>query len=64
MLSLSSDPIPNIRFNVAKGFETIIPLLKKLGTDNLKDVIGRLTAMKSDADVDVRFFSERALSVA
>ena len=60
---LSTDPIPNIRFNVAKSMEQLIPLMKKtdlipLVNDPIKPALQRLT---EDADQDVRFFAQRAL---
>jgi len=63
MATLSNDPIPNIRFNVAKSFETVIPLLKKFELAGLLNdvVIPRLTSMVEDTDGDVRFYSQKAL---
>lgn len=67
VVALSNDPIPNIRFNVAKSLETLIPLLCKEGgspdvlTQTVKPVLEKLS---QDTDVDVRFFSIRAMEDA
>ena len=64
VIDLSSDPIPNIRFNVAKSLETMIPLLKQnqamleLVSSMAKPTLEKLSA---DKDGDVRFFATRAL---
>ncbi|KAJ3028266.1 hypothetical protein HDV00_010537 [Rhizophlyctis rosea] len=57
---LASDPIPNIRFNVAKSLEVIGPLAKKHGVD-AEPVKTALNKLNGDSDVDVRFFAQRAL---
>ena len=64
VIELSSDPIPNIRFNVAKSLETMIPLLKQnqaileLISSMVKPALEKLSM---DTDGDVRFFATRAL---
>ena len=64
VIELSSDPIPNIRFNVAKSLETMIPLLKQnqaileLISSMVKPTLEKLSM---DTDGDVRFFATRAL---
>jgi serine/threonine-protein phosphatase 2A regulatory subunit A len=72
---LERDPIPNIRFNVAKTHERIslvtieliielIPLLKNdpSGAQLLNDVIKpSLLRLKDDSDGDVRYFADRAI---
>ncbi|OZJ05350.1 hypothetical protein BZG36_01553 [Bifiguratus adelaidae] len=61
---LVNDPIPNIRFNVAKSLETIAPLLKQSpDTSGLieSDVKPDLIKLTEDSDNDVRFFAQRAL---
>jgi serine/threonine-protein phosphatase 2A regulatory subunit A len=60
---LSTDPIPNIRFNVAKSMEQLILLMKNtdltpLVNDPIKPALQRLS---EDTDQDVRFFAQRAL---
>lgn len=66
MATLSNDPIPNIRFNVAKSFEIVVPLLKKYELNGLLNdvVLPRLKGMGEDGDGDVRFYAGRALAAA
>jgi serine/threonine-protein phosphatase 2A regulatory subunit A len=63
--ALATDPIPNIRFNVAKSLEQIIPLAKKADINStLTDVIKpALTKMMEDPDNEVRFYSHRAFAL-
>jgi serine/threonine-protein phosphatase 2A regulatory subunit A len=64
VISLSEDPIPNIRFNVAKALETLTPSLKQdANTVDLIEstVVPSLQKLTNDKDVDVRFFASRAL---
>ncbi|KAF9204555.1 hypothetical protein BGZ49_005165 [Haplosporangium sp. Z 27] len=62
--NLVADPIPNIRFNVAKSIEAQIPILiqnsdtKPLVEQQLRPALVKLS---EDADNDVRFFSQKAL---
>lgn len=62
--NLVSDPIPNIRFNVAKSIEALIPVLslnpdtKPLVDQQLKPALIKLS---EDPDHDVRFFAHKAL---
>ncbi len=62
-----SDPIPNIRFNVAKAFEVLSSVLIKTpeGKEVIKTKIGpALEKLKEDSDADVRFFAQKALDAA
>lgn len=77
VLNLVEDPIPNIRFNVAKALKVLAEAC--LGIDNAKSsepsrppiseakqvieetIVPRLEKMTSDADVDVRYFARRSL---
>lgn len=64
VIELSSDPIPNIRFNVAKSLETMIPMLKQnQSMSGLVSTMAKPTLEKlsTDKDGDVRFFANRAL---
>ncbi|KAJ3057269.1 protein phosphatase 2, regulatory subunit A [Rhizophlyctis rosea] len=62
VVQLANDPIPNIRFNVAKSLEVIAPLAKKSGADlDAVGVKGALNKLNGDSDVDVRYFAARAL---
>ncbi|KAJ3131992.1 hypothetical protein HK100_005820 [Physocladia obscura] len=62
--SLATDPIPNIRFNVAKSMEELVPLLKKTGLSGLlgDPIKPSLLKLSEDKDTDVRFFANRALA--
>jgi serine/threonine-protein phosphatase 2A regulatory subunit A len=64
IIEMSQDSIPNIRFNVAKSLESLIPLLRKdPSTEELltSSVKPTLEALSLDQDVDVKFFATRAL---
>jgi serine/threonine-protein phosphatase 2A regulatory subunit A len=64
VIELVDDPIPNVRFNVAKSLEVLVPILrqdpttKELVSTKVIDVLKKLAG---DSDVDVRFFAEKAL---
>ncbi|KAI9319163.1 armadillo-type protein [Dichotomocladium elegans] len=61
IVSLSNDSIPNIRFNVAKSLENMIPLLKQDENTLNNTVHPVLEKLANDSDGDVRFFATRAL---
>ena len=65
LTQLVSDPIPNIRFNVAKSLEVIIDVLKKHHLQNVINDTVRplLQKLEEDADAEVKFYSKRAISV-
>mmetsp|Transcript_29177 Transcript_29177/g.28909 ORF Transcript_29177/g.28909 Transcript_29177/m.28909 type:complete len:223 (-) Transcript_29177:6-674(-) len=59
LVRLSSDAVPNIRFNVAKIIKEISPILKDAGTrDQIKT---SLRMLNKDEDRDVRFFTDQTL---
>jgi serine/threonine-protein phosphatase 2A regulatory subunit A len=58
LIALGQDPVPNIKFNVAK---TIDSLSDKLSAENKERSQELLTELSSDADVDVKFFAQKAL---
>ncbi|KAI9289501.1 armadillo-type protein [Umbelopsis sp. AD052] len=64
VLSLANDPIPNIRFNVAKTLEALVPLLKQ-SDDTAEHVDNKITPVLNklgdDTDSDVRYFTHKAL---
>ena len=67
LLQLMTDPIPNIRFNVAKSFEVVSETLTSLpeGPAVAKErVIPAVESLKNDSDADVRYFAGRALQQA
>ncbi|KAI9638176.1 armadillo-type protein [Dioszegia hungarica] len=62
-LQLASDPIPNIRFNVAKCLETLAGVLA--GSPEGQEIVGRkvvpaLKKLQEDTDADVRYFATKA----
>jgi serine/threonine-protein phosphatase 2A regulatory subunit A len=59
LITLSSDPIPNIRFNVARSFEIVLPLLNN--SKFINEVKTSLNKMKDDQDLDVKYFAAKAL---
>lgn len=65
MLSLASDPIPNIRFNVAKALASMTPALNQAGLQKvaLEQIKPVLLKLKDDPDMDVKFFAQQALLV-
>ena len=58
-----SDPIPNIRFNVAKTLGSIVPHLlpshKKVVEDQIKTFLEK---MVQDSDQDVRYYAKQSLA--
>jgi len=67
LLSLMADPIPNIRFNVAKSLEVIAQTLGNLpeGPDvSQQRIVPAVESLKNDSDADVRYFANRALQQA
>ncbi|KAJ2437928.1 protein phosphatase 2A structural subunit, partial [Coemansia sp. RSA 2424] len=61
---LVNDPIPNIRFNVAKSMEPLTAALRRSpDTAPLEGSIIRptLARLEEDSDPDVRFFAHRSL---
>jgi serine/threonine-protein phosphatase 2A regulatory subunit A len=64
LLQLAVDPIPNIRFNVAKSLEVIVMTLKQTpeGQAICKEkIVPALQGLMGDSDADVRYFASRAL---
>ncbi|KAL0951174.1 hypothetical protein HGRIS_007905 [Hohenbuehelia grisea] len=64
LLTLGADPIPNIRFNVAKCLEVLAHTYADTapGRDLVKQrIIPTLESLKNDQDADVRYFAVRAL---
>lgn len=59
MKSLSSDPVPNIRFNYAKTVEMIYSRLSNSNKMHVADSLRQMA--KSDTDFDVKYFAAKAL---
>ncbi|KAL6304279.1 ARM repeat-containing protein [Sparassis latifolia] len=67
LLQLSADPIPNIRFNVAKALEVLATTFGDTPEGRqlvLQKIVPVLEQQKNDQDADVRFFAVRALQKA
>jgi len=67
LLQLAQDPIPNIRFNVAKSLEVLATTFGEL-PDGRQLVRQKITpvldSQKNDQDADVRYFALKALQKA
>lgn len=64
LLELTKDPIPNIRFNVAKALEVTATSFGSTpeGRAFIQEQIAPiLHTLKNDVDVDVRYFASHAL---
>ncbi|KAG1757558.1 ARM repeat-containing protein [Suillus lakei] len=67
LLQLAEDPIPNIRFNVAKSLEILATTYGNTteGREFVRQsIIPVLEQQKTDSDADVRYFAARALQKA
>jgi len=67
LTTLMSDPIPNIRFNVAKSLEVISQTLNNAPEGSVvakERIVPAVENLKNDADADVRYFANRALQQA
>jgi serine/threonine-protein phosphatase 2A regulatory subunit A len=58
--TLGSDPVANVRFNVAKTLQKISPFLDAPTID--AEVKPILEQLNTDADVDVKYFASEAIS--
>ncbi|AET38350.1 protein phosphatase 2A structural subunit TPD3 Ecym_2638 [Eremothecium cymbalariae DBVPG len=59
---LSTDSVPNIRFNAAKSYAVMVETLGKEYNDLIKEsVIIALEKLCQDSDVDVRYFAGQSL---
>jgi len=67
LLQLAEDPIPNIRFNVAKSLEVLATTYGNTteGREFVRQsIVPVLEQQKTDPDADVRYFAARALQKA
>lgn len=61
VIRMAEDPVPNIRFNVAK---TMGVLIKNLDTNTIQTKVKpALTKLYEDSDRDVKFYASQALSL-
>jgi serine/threonine-protein phosphatase 2A regulatory subunit A len=64
LLDLADDPIPNIKFNVAKSLEVLATTYGATaqGKQLIQTrILPKLEMQKNDADADVRYFAARAI---
>lgn len=64
VLSLKDDTIPNVRFNVAKSLEVLVPILKadtSCGSMISSQITPALQKLSNDNDQDVKWFANKAL---
>jgi len=59
VVGMAADPVPNVRFNVAKALQSLVPLLE--GGLVQQGVKPCLLTLSHDADTDVRHFAALAL---
>ena len=61
LVTLQQDPVPNIRMNVAKTINQIIPALK--GAPDVEDKMRQIVRdlANNDQDNDVKYFAQRAI---
>lgn len=67
LLTLIADPIPNIRFNVAKSLEVMATTINTTaeGRDiSEKRIAPAVDTLRRDADADVRYFANKAFQKA
>jgi serine/threonine-protein phosphatase 2A regulatory subunit A len=65
LLILAVDPIPNIRFNVAKALEVIGSSFGPSGQALAQQkIMPMLEQQRADTDADVRYFASRAIQQA
>lgn len=61
VIGLAGDNVPNVRFNVCKCLQLMVPQLDSQTVQNT--IKPCLTQLHTDADCDVKFFASEALSV-
>ncbi|MBA0645792.1 hypothetical protein Goklo_013846 [Gossypium klotzschianum] len=59
VINASKDRVPNIKFNVAKVLQSLIPIVDQSVVE--KKIRPCLVELSEDPDVDVRFFASQAL---
>ena len=56
---LSDDPVPNIKFTVAKTIEIVYDKLSNSNKVKCKDILVKM--MNGNEDFDVKYYAEKAL---
>ncbi|PAN30204.1 hypothetical protein PAHAL_3G000200 [Panicum hallii] len=59
VINSSKDRVPNIKFNVAKVLQSLVPILDQSVVE--KTVKPCLVELSEDPDVDVRYYANQAL---
>ncbi|KAM1085387.1 hypothetical protein ACFX2B_011041 [Malus domestica] len=59
LINATKDRVPNIKFNVAKVLQSLIPIVDQSVVE--KTIRPSLVELSEDPDVDVRFFANQAL---
>ena len=59
IIACAKDKVPNIKFNVAKLLKELMPLVDVAEVDTV--IRPCLMELRSDTDVDVRYFAHQAL---
>jgi len=59
IISLYKDPVPNVRFNIAKFLDLAIDIINDKNTEDAK--LAMRTLATSDTDDDVKFFAKETL---
>ncbi len=64
LTALITDPIPNIRFNVAKSLEELVTTFGTTAAGRAvasERILPALQGLLNDSDADVRYYATRAL---
>lgn len=59
MLSLASDPVPNIRFNVSKAIGNLYPNFNSANKAKARQALEKMA--QEDSDFDAKFFAGKTL---
>ena len=59
LIKLGRDPVPNIKFNVAKAIEKLYSKFSNSNKMQASDVLDEMS--KDERDFDVKYYAEKAL---
>lgn len=59
LIKLAEDPVPNIRFNVAKTMQSIYPKLNNSNKFKFEEALKKM--VQEQVDFDVKYYAEKAL---
>lgn len=60
LVTLATDPVPNIRFNVSKAMAGILPVLTAENAQNCRVVLEKIA--ESDSDFDSKFYAQKTIA--